>query len=144
MPLYVCVFRLLWPTVASIVESAMKLGAQLRQYFVGYIEHQFFNQYDGPKPELYRRYIDYCVAGATSSTREKLNQFITAVNSFHPAFKYGWQISDNSLSKFPLKATVYAPACTTNPQILIVICCNHLHIHHMSRIPFLIARNSEP
>jgi len=27
---------------------------------------------------------------------------------------------------------------TTNPQILIVICCIHLHIHHMSRIPFLI------
>ena len=28
--------------------------------------------------------------------------------------------------------------CTTNPQIPIVICCIHLHIHHMSRIPFLI------
>ena len=33
---------------------------------------------------------------------------------------------------------VYAPVCTTNPQILIVICCIHLHIHHVSRIPFLI------
>ena len=31
--------------------------------FVGFIEHQFFNQYVGPKPELYRRYI-----GTTSST----------------------------------------------------------------------------
>ena len=30
------------------------------------------------------------------------------------------------------------PVCTTKPQILIVICCIHLHIHHMSRIPFLI------
>ena len=28
--------------------------------------------------------------------------------------------------------------CTVNPQILIVICCIHLHTHHMSRIPFLI------
>ena len=28
--------------------------------------------------------------------------------------------------------------CTTNPQILIVICCTHLHIHHMLRIPFHI------
>ena len=34
--------------------------------------------------------------------------------------------------------TVYAPVCTTNPQIPIVICCIHLHIHHMSRILFLI------
>ena len=28
--------------------------------------------------------------------------------------------------------------CTTNPQILIVIYCIHLHIHHMSRISFII------
>ena len=34
----------------------------------GTFEHKFFNQYNGPKPELYRRYIDDCV-GATSSTR---------------------------------------------------------------------------
>ena len=41
--------------------------------FVGYIEQQFFNQcYNGPKPDLYRRYIDDCVS-ATSSTREELN-----------------------------------------------------------------------
>ena len=26
--------------------------------FVDFIEHQFFSQYDGPKPELYGRYID--------------------------------------------------------------------------------------
>ena len=30
--------------------------------------------------------------------------------------------------------------CTTNPQIPIVICCIHFHIHHMSRILFLILR----
>ena len=40
--------------------------------------------------------------------------------------------------KFLSKATVYAPVYTTNPQIPIVICCIHLHIHHMSRILFLI------
>ena len=65
--------------------------------FLGYIEHKFFNQYNGPKPELYHRYIDNCV-GATSSTREELNQFITAVNSFHSALKYTWEISDTSLA----------------------------------------------
>ena len=32
---------------------------------------------------------------------------------------------------------LYAPVCTTNPQILVIICCIHIHIHHMSRIPFL-------
>ena len=35
-------------------------------------------------------------------------------------------------------ATCYVPVCTTNLQILTVICCIHRHIHHMSRTPFLI------
>ena len=64
-----------------------KMGPSYANLFVGYIEHQFFNQYNGPKPELYGRYIDDCI-GANSSIREELNQFITAVNSFHPALKY--------------------------------------------------------
>ena len=34
-------------------------------------------------------------------------------------------------------ATCYVPVCTTNLQILTVICCIHHHIHHMST-PFLI------
>ena len=65
-----------------------KIGPSYANLFVvGYIEHQFFNQYNRPKPELYRRYIDDCI-GATSCTRQDLNPFITAVNSFHPALKY--------------------------------------------------------
>ena len=67
------------------------MGSSYANLFVGYIEHKFFNQYNGPKPELYRHYIDDCV-GATSSTREELNQFINAVNSFHPALKYTFPI----------------------------------------------------
>ena len=54
---------------------------------------------------LYRRYIDDCV-GATSSTREELNQFITAVNSFHPALKYIWEISDSSLAFLDIKLSI--------------------------------------
>ena len=73
--------------------------------FVRYIEHKFFNQYNDPKAELYRRYIDDCV-GATSSTREELNQFITAVNSFHPALKYTWEISNTSLAFLDIKVSV--------------------------------------
>ena len=42
-----------------------KMGPSYANLFVGYIEHQFFNQYNGPKPDLYRRYIDDCVS-ATS------------------------------------------------------------------------------
>ena len=75
------------------VAMGTKMGPSYANLFLGYILHKFFNQYNGPKPELYRRYIDNCI-GATSSSREDLNQFITAVNSFHPALKYTWEISD--------------------------------------------------
>ena len=87
------------------VAMGTKMGPSYANLFVGYIEHQFFNQYNGPKPDLYRRYIDDCV-GATSSTRDKLNQFITAVNSFHPALKYTWEISDTSLAFLDIKVSV--------------------------------------
>ena len=81
----------------------------------------FFNEYNGPRPELYHRYIDDCF-GATSSTMQRGTQWsITAVNLFHPALKCTWEFPDTSLAfldtKFSSKATVYAPMCTTNPQI---------------------------
>ena len=88
--------------------------------------------------ELYRHYINNCI-GTTSSTSKNLNQFITAVNSFHLALKYTWEISDSSLTFLHIKVSTFdVPVYTTNPQILIVICCFHLHIYHMSRILFLI------
>ena len=65
----------------------------------------FFNQYNGPKPELYGRYIDDCI-GAISSSREELNQFITSVNSFHPALKYTWEISETSLAFLDIKVSI--------------------------------------
>ena len=87
------------------VAMGTKMGPNYANLFVGYIEHQFFNQYNGPKPDIYRRYIDDCV-GAVSSTREELNQFITAVNSFHPALKYTWEMSDTSLAFLDIKVSV--------------------------------------
>ena len=82
-----------------------KMGPSYVNLFVGYIEHKVFNQYNGPKPELYRCYIDDCV-GATSSTREELNQFITAVNLFHPALEYTWEISHNCLAFLDIKLSI--------------------------------------
>ena len=67
-----------------------KMEPSYANLFVGFIEHPFFSQNKGPKPELYGRYINDCI-GATSSTREELTQFITAVNSFHQTLKYTWE-----------------------------------------------------
>ena len=115
------------------------MGPSYANRFVGYVEHQFFNQYDGPKPDLYGRYIDACI-GAISSSREELNRFITSVNSFHPALKYTWEISETSLAFLDIKVSIsgncYVLVCNTNPQILTVICCIHHPTHPMSKILF--------
>jgi len=61
------------------VAMGTKMGPSYTNLFVGFVEHQFFRQYNGPKPELYGRYIDDCF-GTTSSTREELTQFSTTVS----------------------------------------------------------------
>ena len=43
------------------VAMGTKMGPSYANLFVGFIEHHFFSQYHGPKPELYDRYIDDCV-----------------------------------------------------------------------------------
>ena len=75
------------------VAMGTKMGPNYANLFVGYVEEQIFNQFDGPKPELFGRYIDDCL-GATSCTKEELERFIGFVNSFHPALKFTWEISE--------------------------------------------------
>ena len=53
------------------------------------------------KPELYGRYIDDCISA--TSTRKELTQFISAINSFHQALKYTWEISDTSSAFLDVK-----------------------------------------
>ena len=81
------------------------MGPSNANLFVVYVEHQFFNQYDGPKPDLYGRYIDDCI-GTISSSRKELNRFITSVNSFHPPLKYTWEISETSLAFLDIKVSI--------------------------------------
>ena len=79
------------------VAMGTKMGPNYPNLFVGYVEDQIFNQFDGPKPELFGRYIDDCL-GATSCTKEELERFIGFVNSFHPALKFTWEISETSVA----------------------------------------------
>ena len=69
--------------------------------------------YNGPQPKLYRRYIDDCV-GATSSTREELEQFIYSVNSFNLALKYTWQISETSVAFLVINVSIHNNGLSTS------------------------------
>jgi len=82
-------------------------------HFVGYIENQFFNQFNGTKPEHYGRYIDDCI-GATSSSREERDYFITSVNPFHLAMKYTWEISETSIALLDIKVSINGNALSTS------------------------------
>ena len=77
------------------------------------------------KPELYGRYIDDCISA--TSTREELTQFISAINSFHLALKYTWEISDTSSAFLDIKISIEGNVlCTsvhnkpTDSQLLVV------------------------
>ena len=90
------------------VAMGTEMGPSYANLFVGFIENKFFSNYHGPKPDLCKRYIDDCV-GATSSSRAELrliNLFINSVNSFHPALKYTWEISENSLGFLDIKLSI--------------------------------------
>ena len=85
----------------------IKMGPSYANLFEGYIENQFFNQYNGPQPKLYHR------VGATSSTREELEQFTNSVNSFHPALKYSWQILETSIAFLDINVSIHNNGLST-------------------------------
>ena len=117
-----------------------KMGPSYANLFVGYVEHQFFNQYDGPKPDLYGRYINDCI-GAIASSREELNRFITSVNSFHPALKYTWEISETSLAFLDIKVSISGNGLCTSVHYKPTD--SHSYLLHSSSNPFHV-KNSIP
>ena len=56
---------------------------------------------------------DDCI-GATSSSREELDHFITSVNSFHPALKYTWEISETSIAFLDIKVSINGNGLSTS------------------------------
>ena len=78
------------------VAMGTKMGHNYTCLFVGYVENKMFEEYQGRKPELYKRYIDD-VLGASSDTRQDLENFIHFCSTYHPALKYTFEISESSL-----------------------------------------------
>ena len=81
------------------------MGPNYANLFVGYVEEQIFDRFVGPKPELFGHCIDDCL-GATSCTKEELERFIGFVNSFRPALKFTWEISETSVTFLDINISV--------------------------------------
>ena len=90
-----------------------KMGPSYANLFVGIIEQQFFDKFDGTKSELYRRYIDDCF-GATSCSRQELDYFIASVNSFHPALNYTWVVSECSIAFLDIHVSISGNRLSTS------------------------------
>ncbi|XP_072051788.1 uncharacterized protein [Amphiura filiformis] len=90
----------------SGIVMGTKLGPSMACIFMGYIiEDQIFSQYNGIKPDLYRRYIDDII-GFSSCSRDDLEKFINYVKSFHPSLDFTFEISNNSLSFLDIQVLV--------------------------------------
>ena len=81
----------------SGVAMGTKMGPNYANLFVGFVEKQIFEQYAGPLPDYFGRYIDDCL-GTASCSRVELEEFINFVNEFHPALQFTWEISETSVS----------------------------------------------
>ena len=92
-----------------------KMGPSYANIFVGFIciEQQFLDKFDDTKPELYRRYIDDCF-GATSCNRQELDYFIASVNSFHPALKYTWVVSECCIAFLDIHVSISGNRLSTS------------------------------
>ena len=91
------------------VAMGTKMGPNYANLFVCYVEEKIFNQFNGPKPELFGRYI-----GSHPAPKMNRNEFIGFVNSFHSALKFTWEISETSVTFLDLNISVQDNKLTTS------------------------------
>ena len=69
------------------VAMGTKMGPSYANLFVRYVEHQFFNQYDGPKADFYGDVATLTTASAQFHPAGR-NSIVLLLQSIHPAQKY--------------------------------------------------------
>ena len=77
------------------------------------MEKQIFEQYTGPLPDYFGRYIDDCL-GTASCSRVQLEEFINFVNEFHPALQFTWEISETRVSFLDILVSINGNRLTTS------------------------------
>ena len=87
----------------KLIIMGRKMGPNYACLFV--VERKMLEDYQGNKPQLYKRYIDD-VLGASSDTRQDLENFIEFCSTYHPSLKYTFEISESLLSFLDLCLTI--------------------------------------
>ena len=96
------------------------LGRSFACLFVSYQEEKIFQSYQGPIPELFKRFLDDGIGpipelfkrfvddgiDATSMPRSDLEKLISFLCNFHPALQFEYQISSSCPSFLDIKLQI--------------------------------------
>ena len=86
---------------------------------VGYVEEQIFKQFDGPKPELFCRYIDDCLGATSAPGQRRIGTIYLLCQLFPPSPQIYREIlkpqSLFSISTFLSKTTIQATSVYYKP-----------------------------
>ena len=75
------------------IGSGVAMGTKTGPSYV----NMLLEQYTGPIPDFFRKFIDDCF-GRASCSRADLERFISLVENFHPALTLTWEISETCVS----------------------------------------------
>ena len=95
------------------VKMGSRFGPIYACLFVGYIEQQFLAQYSGSTPLLFLRYIDD-IFGIADCGEANLLSFMEFVDQFHPALRFTWEISPNSVNFLDMSISVNGDQLATS------------------------------
>ena len=114
------------------VSMGTRMGPSYACLFMGFIEQNFMQTYDGPIPEVYGRYIIDCI-GVTSMCRQDLECFINSFNDYNASVKFTWNISDNSLECLDVLMTLTPAGISTSVHYKPTD--SHSYLHYSSHHP---------
>jgi len=87
------------------VAMGTKMGPSYACLFVGYVEQQALQHYQGRAPSFYRRFIDDCLGVATGPETDLLD-FINHMSTFHPALRFTHTLSPLSVTFLDLEISI--------------------------------------
>ena len=83
------------------VAMGTKMGPNYANLFVGYVEEQIFNRFDGPKPELFGRYIYDCLMEPHSTPKKNWSDLsVLSTLSIRPSNSHGKSLKPQSFSRY--------------------------------------------
>ncbi|GFR71498.1 telomerase reverse transcriptase [Elysia marginata] len=95
----------------SGVAMGTKMGPSYACLFMGYLEWQMVNRYQGPTPEFYYRYIDDGI-GISTMPLDDLKNYIDFVKTFHPSISFTSEISTSTVNFWTPKFLSGIDFCT--------------------------------